>query len=72
MTGYGVKIVPDETLSPDVDWMFVKSADGALILYISRTAAGCARTLAEAWAAYRALERRAVIPIQRTRVPVDH
>lgn len=57
MTGYGVKIVRDGSLPPDVDWMFVKSSDGAMVLYLTTSSAGCARALAEAWAAFRAIQR---------------
>lgn len=65
MTGYGVRIIADEAMSQDVDWMYVKQSDGTLVLYLSVSASGCARTLAEAWAAYRSLEVPTLVPRQR-------
>lgn len=61
-TGYGVRIVGDDALPADVDWMFVKQSNGALTLYMSKSAAGCARALSEAWAAYRAMSGTATYP----------
>lgn len=74
LSGYGVKIVRDGELPADIDWMFVKGEDGALVLYLTQASAGCARALSEAWAAYRVLEREAAaIPCQEMRVaPLAH
>ena len=64
VTGYGVKIVRDGDLPENIEWMFVKTTGGGLLLYLTQTSAGCARALAEAWAAYRALDV-AHLPTQR-------
>lgn len=70
MTGYGVKIVNDDLLPEGAEWMFVKMKCGELHLWLARSVAGSARVLAEAWAAYRAIERdrRSPVPRQSTRV----
>lgn len=69
MTGHSVKIVGDDEMPEDVEWMFVKNTDGSMILCISRSAAGCSRALAEAWAAYRRmalpLPSSVGVPVQR-------
>lgn len=57
MQGYGVKIVADDVMPDGVEWMFVKMKDGALVLWLAHSSAGCARTLAEAWAAFRCIEQ---------------
>lgn len=66
MTGYGVKIVGDEDLPENINWMFVKMTTGELLLILTRSASGCSRILAEVWAAYRQLETPSpMLPGQR-------
>ena len=62
MPNYGVKIVADDDMCEDVDWAFAKRHDGSMVLIMTRSAAGCERTLSEAWAAYRCMERSQPIP----------
>lgn len=67
MQGYGVKIVGDDVMPDNAEWMFVKMKDGSLILLLAHSSAGCARVLSEAWAAYRCLEEREQPSIPRQR-----
>lgn len=65
-TNYGVKIVGDDALPDDIDFMFVKTTGGEVLLYMGRSAARNPRALAEAWASYRCIEAGKVrVPSQR-------
>lgn len=66
MNGYGIKIVGDDALPEDIEWMFVRTTSGDLLLFLSQSAAGCSRSLAEAWAAYRRMAAGEGLPLQRT------
>jgi hypothetical protein len=57
MPDYGVKIVADDDMPEDFDWMFARRHDGSLVLVMTRSASGCERALSEAWAAYRCIEK---------------
>lgn len=65
-TNCGVKIVRDDALPDDIEWLFVKTTNGELLLYLSQSASGCSRSLAEAWAAYRRMAAGEGLPVQRT------
>lgn len=61
---YGVRVVRDDEMPVDREWMFVIRTDGSLVLWLARSSAGSARVLSEAWAAFRAIEC-AHVPQQR-------
>ena len=65
-------IVKDGALPHDGDWMFVKMDDGGLMLVMTRSGVNSPEALADAWAAYRSIERPkpAPIPSQRLRLAV--
>jgi hypothetical protein len=55
--GYGIKIVGDDDLPSGIEWAFIKTTGGGLLLCLARTSAGSARVLAEAWAAFQKIHR---------------
>lgn len=70
MAGYGVRIVGDDTLPEDREWMFVEKTDGSIALWLAYSSAGSARVLSEAWAAFRRMQQ-ADIPQQRRPAHVE-
>lgn len=69
MASHGVKVVSDDALPEGIEWMFVRTTSGGLVLCLAQSSAGNARTLAEAWEAYRRMTEGPPLPKQRQ--PID-
>lgn len=62
--GYGVRIVADDAMPEDREWLFLEKTDGSLVLWLTYSSAASPRALSSAWAAYRRIQS-ADVPEQR-------